>query len=179
MTEGVADADAAIEDMNIMEEPGHLDEQLDDGDATKEAVDAGGTPSDQQGTSSGVEEALRAWEAGGHVAEELGDADEILPVQFAQLEVTEPPPAKPRNARLNNVYVDITVELGRKEMTVQELTKLKEQEVIELNKLAGESFDIMVNQRPFAEGEIVVITDMMAVRITRLHDHSAPEDEFE
>ena len=161
-----------------MEEPIHLDEQLDSGDASGDTVDARGEAS-PQGASSGVEEALRAWEAGGHAAEELGDGDEILPVQFAQLEVTDPPPAKPRQGRLNNVYVDIVVELGRKEMTVRELIKLKEQGIIELNKLAGESFDIMVNQRPFAEGEIVVITDMMAVRITRLHDHSAPDEEFD
>jgi hypothetical protein len=79
VTEGVADADAAIEDMNIMEESGHLGEQLDDGDATEDAAESGDT-SAQQGASSGVEEALRAWEAGGHVAEELGDGDEILPV---------------------------------------------------------------------------------------------------
>jgi hypothetical protein len=108
VTEGVADDDAAIEDMNIMEEPGHLGEQLDDGNATEDKADSGGT-SAQQGGSSGVEEALRAWEAGGHVGEELGDGDEILPVQFAQLELTEPPAPKPRHGRLNNVYVDITV----------------------------------------------------------------------
>ena len=174
MTESASDAaDTTVEEASHLEE--QLDEQLDSDDAGESAVDA--PPA--QGASSGVEEALRAWEAGGHAVEELAESDEVLPVQFAQLELTEPPPPKPKVGRLNNVYVDITVELGRKEMTVSELTKLKEQEVIELNKLAGESFDIMVNQRPFAEGEIVVITDMMAVRITRLHDHSAPEDEFE
>ena len=102
-----------------------------------------------------------------------------MPVQFVQLELAEPPPPKPKHGRLNNVYVDITVELGRKEMTVRELTDLKEQEVIELNKLAGESFDILVNQRPFAEGEIVVITDQMAVRITRLYSFAPEEDEIE
>ena len=82
-------------------------------------------------------------------------------------------------SRLNNVYIDIIVELGRKEMTVRELTNLKEQEVIELDKLAGESFDILVNDRPFAEGEIVVITDMMAVRLTKMVENASAEDEFE
>jgi flagellar motor switch protein FliN/FliY len=61
------------------------------------------------------------------------------------------------------------VELGRKEMTVSELTELKEQEVIELDKLAGEPFDVRVNGRLFATGEVVVVTDLMAVRITSLN----------
>jgi flagellar motor switch protein FliN/FliY len=106
-------------------------------------------------------------------------ADEIVPVQFAQLELPAPQKIKPRFGRINNVFVDITVELGRKEMSVRDLTNLKEQEVIDLDKLAGEAFDILINGRPFAEGEIVVVTDLMAVRITRLIDRTPPEEEEE
>ena len=70
--------------------------------------------------------------------------------------------------------VKIVVELGRKYMTVSELLKLKEQDCIEIEKLAGEAFDILINKRAFAEGEIVVVTDVMAVRITRLRDSGEP-----
>ena len=70
-----------------------------------------------------------------------------------------------------NVEVDVTVELGRKEMSVNQLVELKEQGLIELDKLAGEAFDIRVNGRLFAAGEVVVVTDLMAVRITSLYEN--------
>lgn len=71
-------------------------------------------------------------------------------------------------ASLENVDVDITVELARKEISLGEARHLKEGEFIEFNKLAGEAFDVRVNERLFAEGEIVVVSDIMAIRITRL-----------
>lgn len=72
------------------------------------------------------------------------------------------------SSRLRNVSLDVTVELGRKEITLGEARRLDEGDVIDLDKLAGEAFDITLNGRLFAEGEIVVVTDLMAVRITRL-----------
>ena len=56
---------------------------------------------------------------------------------------------------------------------------MKENDVIDLDKLAGEPFDILINKRPFAKGEIVVGTDTMAVRITRLLDRSSSREEEE
>lgn len=73
---------------------------------------------------------------------------------------------------LENVFVDITVELGRKDLTIDDIRDLKEQDVVDFDKLAGEAFDILINGRAFAEGEIVVVTDLMAVRITRLIDRA-------
>ena len=114
----------------------------------------------------GFDEALNAWgEKGGE------RTDEIAPIEFAQLDEL-PVRREKKNDRLHNVMVDVTVELGRKEMSIRELLALKEQDCIELEKLAGEPFDLLVNQRPFAEGEIVVVTDVMAVRITRLREFS-------
>lgn len=130
----------------------HLNEQLDDSGAE----------------DSGIEEALQAWAEGGHAAADYDEADEIYAVQFDQLDVDSVAKPLPNPGRLDNVMVDVTVELGRKEMSVKALTDLKEQDVIELDKLAGEAFSIRINDRPFAEGEIVVVTDIMAVRITRL-----------
>ena len=158
-----------VEDTDSVE-PADLNEQLEE-PGTPSASDPA-APSDDP-----IAAAMLAWAAGGHT--DATDGDEILPVQFAQL---EPPPAqnvKPRFSRLNNVSVDITVELGRKEMTVREITNMKEQDVIDLSKLAGEAFSIMINHRPFAEGEIVVVTDLMAVRITRLIDRPNPEEDEE
>lgn len=137
----------------------------------------GAGSADSPDDDSGVAEALQAWAAGGHALDEADDSEEVTPVQFAQLEPPPPATRKPKLSRLNNVQVDITVELGRKEMSVRDLLKLKEQDVIDLDKLAGEAFEILINGRAYAEGEIVVVTDLMAVRITRLLEKSRPEDE--
>ena len=77
---------------------------------------------------------------------------------------------QPGRASLNNVDVDLTVELGRRQIPLGDARRIKEGDVIGFDKLAGEAFDILLNQRLFAEGEIVVVTDLMAVRITRLID---------
>lgn len=79
---------------------------------------------------------------------------------------------QPIHASLGNVLVDVTVELARKEVTLGEARRLDKGHVIAFDKLAGEAFGILVNQRPFAEGEVVVVTDQMAVRITRLIDRN-------
>lgn len=159
---------------------------LDDGSDTPKASPTpeeapleqfGNEPASAAQDGSGVAEALQAWAAGGHSVEEERGGDEILPVHFAQLEPPAPHKVKPRFSRINNVFVDITVELGRREMTVRELKDLKVQDVVDLDKLAGEPFDILINKRPFAEGEIVVVTDLMAVRITRLISRDAPEED--
>ncbi len=79
---------------------------------------------------------------------------------------------QPDRASPGNVHVDVTVEVARKEVTLGEARRLEKDDVIPFDKLAGEAFDILVNQRQFAEGEIVVVTDLMAVRITRLIDRN-------
>lgn len=119
------------------------------------------------GEDSGVEEALQAWTEGGHALDEFDDDDAIASVRFPQLE----PAVARRQERpdlLNNVWVDVAVELGRKDMKVSQIANLKEQDVIELDKLAGEAFEIRINGRLFAQGEVVVVSDLMAVRITSL-----------
>jgi flagellar motor switch protein FliN/FliY len=67
---------------------------------------------------------------------------------------------------LLDVPMEITVELGRSRMTIQELLALSPGSVIELDKLAGEPLDILVNDRLIARGEAVVINDKFGIRIT-------------
>ena len=132
--------------------------------------DESSTPDGDLADDTGVEEALKEREEGGHVLEENEDSEQITAVRFAQLEQAVPKVDK-KTDLLNNVVVQVSVELGRKEMTVSKLSDLKEQDVIELEKLAGEPFDIRVNGRLFATGEVVVVTDLMAVRITSLYEN--------
>lgn len=71
-------------------------------------------------------------------------------------------------AHLGNILFEITLELGRKELSLREAAQLQVGDVIELDKLAGEAFEIRANDHLFAEGEVVVVTDLLACRITRL-----------
>lgn len=60
----------------------------------------------------------------------------------------------------------ITVELGRKRLYVHDLLQLSQGSVIELSKQIGEPFEVLVNQKLVARGEVVVINDKFGVRIT-------------
>lgn len=121
----------------------------------------------QLGDDSGVEQAPEAWTEGEDYVDEFEDKEKIASVRFPQLEPAVPK-VQPRSDLLNNVWVDVVVELGRKDMMVSEVANLKEQEVIEIDKLAGEAFEVRVNGRIYARGEVVVVADQMAVRITSL-----------
>lgn len=67
---------------------------------------------------------------------------------------------------LLDVPLDVTVELGRSRMTIQDLLGLTPGSVIELDKIAGEPLDIVVNDRLIARGEAVVVNDKFGIRIT-------------
>jgi flagellar motor switch protein FliN/FliY len=67
---------------------------------------------------------------------------------------------------LLDVPLDVTVELGRNRMTIQDLLALSPGAVLELDKIAGEPLDIVVNDRLIARGEAVVINDKFGIRIT-------------
>jgi flagellar motor switch protein FliN/FliY len=69
---------------------------------------------------------------------------------------------------LLDISLDITVELGRTKMLINDMLKLGQGSVIELSKLAGESLDILANQKPIARGEVVVLNDKYGVRLTEV-----------
>jgi flagellar motor switch protein FliN/FliY len=75
-------------------------------------------------------------------------------------------PPERRMDLLLDVPLDISVELGRARMTIQDLLALGPGSVIELDKIAGEALDILVNNRLVARGEAVVVNDKFGVRIT-------------
>ena len=67
---------------------------------------------------------------------------------------------------LLDIPLQVTVELGRKRLVVHDLLQLNQGSVIELTKQIGEPFEVLVNQRLIARGEVVVINDKFGVRIT-------------
>ncbi len=67
-----------------------------------------------------------------------------------------------------DVSMRVTVELGRSTMTVEDVLALGPGSVIELNKLAGEPVDILVNEQLIARGEVVVVDENFGVRVTEI-----------
>ena len=65
-----------------------------------------------------------------------------------------------------DVYMEMTVELGRTKKQIKDILGMGEGTIIELDKLAGEPVDILVNHKPIAKGEVVVIDENFGVRIT-------------
>lgn len=67
---------------------------------------------------------------------------------------------------LLDIPLEISVELGRTSMYINDLLQLGQGSVIELNKLAGEPLEILINSRLIARGEAVVVNEKFGVRIT-------------
>ncbi len=69
---------------------------------------------------------------------------------------------------LMDIPLEISVELGRVKMEVREVLGLSAGSIVEINKAAGEPVDVLVNGRPVARGEVVVIDENFGVRITEI-----------
>lgn len=67
---------------------------------------------------------------------------------------------------LLDIPLEITAELGRTRMIINDLLQLGQGSVIELNKLAGEPLEILVNQKLIARGEVVVVNEKFGIRLT-------------
>ncbi|HJH55460.1 flagellar motor switch protein FliN [Brachyspira hyodysenteriae] len=71
---------------------------------------------------------------------------------------------------LMDVTINVTVELGRARLSIREILGLGEGSIIELQKLAGEPVDLLVNGKLIAKGEVVVIDECFGVRVTDIVD---------
>ncbi|MFO7171548.1 MAG: flagellar motor switch protein FliN [Bacillota bacterium] len=120
------------------------------GAGTGSAAGAGGAPAAGTGPSAGMGISYR-------------------PVQFEELDppAGEPPKVDTRNLDLLlDVTLQVTVELGRTQRQIRDVLALAPGSVLELEKLAGEPVDVLVNGKLIARGEVVVIDEHFGVRIT-------------
>ncbi|MDL5611184.1 flagellar motor switch phosphatase FliY [Bacillus halotolerans] len=105
-------------------------------------------------------------------AKRQGKPKKAAPVQVSPVEFSSFDPNESTQAPINNldmlldIPLSITVELGRTKRSVKEILELSAGSIIELDKLAGEPIDILVNQRIVAKGEVVVIEENFGVRVT-------------
>lgn len=69
---------------------------------------------------------------------------------------------------LRDVELNVKIELGRSRMLVEDVLKLSEGSVVELDKLAGDPVDVFVNERLVARGEVLVLNDNFCVRVNEI-----------
>jgi flagellar motor switch protein FliN/FliY len=92
----------------------------------------------------------------------------VQPVQFANLQPSNIPSESGNIGLLMDVFMEMTVELGRTKKLIKEILTIGEGTIIELDKLAGEPVDILVNHKLIAKGEVVVIDENFGVRVTEI-----------
>ncbi len=98
-------------------------------------------------------------------------------VDYAPFETTTAGPLEPiaphavtaeELVRLHDVPVELAVEVGRTKMTIKEALALGPGSIVTLNRLAGEPVDLLVNGKPIARGEVVVIDEEFGLRVTEV-----------
>jgi flagellar motor switch protein FliN len=95
------------------------------------------------------------------------------PVDYVPFETTTTPADAggadtPELERLYDVPVELAVEIGRTHMTIRETLALGPGSIVSLNRLAGEPVDLLVNGKPIARGEVVVIDEEFGLRVTEV-----------
>ena len=69
---------------------------------------------------------------------------------------------------LQNISVTMSIEVGRAQIKIRDLMRLTQGRVVELDRIAGEPLDLLVNNTVVAQGEIVLVNDRYGVRLTRV-----------
>jgi len=92
----------------------------------------------------------------------------VQPVQFPSLSGVATPGDQGNIGLLMDVYMEMTVELGCTKKLIRDILGMGEGTIIELDKLAGEPVDILVNHKLIAKGEVVVIDENFGVRVTEI-----------
>lgn len=163
---GEQDAEEVIEEMK--EETKTVQENK-----TTEEPSASSPPPSSQPQPQQQPEPAAAQEAGasnikgGQQAQGMSPPN-VQPVQFSSFD-NGPEAASTEGQNLNllmDIPLNVTVELGRTKKQIKEILDMAPGSIIELDKLAGEPVDILVNNKLIAKGEVVVIDENFGVRVT-------------
>ncbi len=92
----------------------------------------------------------------------------VQQLQYPSLTPTQGGEGNGNIGLIMDVFMEMTVELGRTKKPIKEILGMGEGTIIELEKLAGEPVDILVNHKPIACGEVVVIDENFGVRVTKI-----------
>ncbi len=114
------------------------------------------------GANAEEEKLAAEWESA------LGEqAQEGEAAEFVELDKEKGKSTTPKDLEfILDIPLEVTVEMGRTKMLVNDLLQMGQGSIIELSRLAGEPFDILVNNKLIARGEVVVVNEKFGVRIT-------------
>ncbi|MGM9512642.1 flagellar motor switch protein FliN [Roseateles sp. DB2] len=122
---------------------------------------------DEQDAMAAEWAAALAEAKGSDVAEEVQPAaEQVAPASFANF---SPTPGNMPGQDINmilDIPVQLTVELGRTRIPIKNILQLAQGSVVELDALAGEPMDVLVNGYLIAQGEVVVVNDKFGIRLT-------------
>jgi len=107
--------------------------------------------------------------AGARASELAAPAETVAPAAFANFASTGTVNAGGADNDLNmilDIPVQLTVELGRTKVPIKHILQLAQGSVVELDALAGEPMDVLVNGYLIAQGEVVVVNDKFGIRLT-------------
>lgn len=106
--------------------------------------------------------------AGSYSGVQRGEQFAVQPVQFAPLHEGYGSDVPNNIGLIMDVPLDVAVELGKTKKTIKEILELTQGSIIQLDKMAGEPVDLLVNGKLIAKGEVVVIDENYGIRITAI-----------
>ncbi|ULQ59800.1 flagellar motor switch protein FliN [Brucepastera parasyntrophica] len=137
-------------------------------------MDMGGMQQGMAGMQGNMQQGMNMMQGnmqqgmGGMQGQVMGMNPNVQSIQFPNLQMNTMPIEQGNIGLIMDVYMEMTVELGRTRKVIREILGMGEGTIIELEKLAGEPVDILVNHKPIAKGEVVVIDENFGVRVTEI-----------
>jgi flagellar motor switch protein FliN/FliY len=120
--------------------------------------------------SNDKDEDLSMWdEALDEQAEARNSAENAEAVELEELTADDKPISGEEKRKLDailDIPVTISMEVGRSNISIRNLLQLNQGSVVELDRVAGESLDVLVNGTLIAHGEVVVVNDKFGIRLT-------------
>jgi flagellar motor switch protein FliN/FliY len=133
----------------------------------QELADEWAAALEEQTTDGGEEQAEDPWAA---ALEEQAEAESAQPkanpAPVAQLDDDGSPRKDVDLDMVMDIPVTISMEIGRTRIPIRNLLQLSQGSVVELDRLAGEPMDVLVNDTLIAHGEVVVVNDKFGIRLT-------------
>ena len=106
-----------------------------------------------------------------HVETELDEHHEDAEHEDDEPSLEDFKPTMPGNINpevLQNIVVSMSIEVGRAQIKIKDLMRLTQGSVVELDRIAGEPLDVLVNNSVVAQGEVVLVNDRYGIRLTRV-----------
>ena len=116
---------------------------------------------------SNDQDTMDEWAAA--LAEAEGGVDDVQAVELEELQEDKAPITADERRKLDTILdipVTISMEVGRAKISIRNLLQLNQGSVVELERVAGEPLDVLVNGTLIAHGEVVVVNDKFGIRLT-------------